>query len=92
MLLTQQELSRTPPVPPGQKPPERLGRLASHIVRQRQFLPLFPASADGSVPVDVSACLQRGALGARPHVLLVPSDLGPFAKVSNPNPNPNPNP
>ena len=83
MLLTQQELSRMAPVPPGQKPPERLGRLASHIVRQRQFLPLFPASADGSVPVDVSACLQRGALGARPHVLLVPSDLGPFAKAAD---------
>ena len=52
-------------------------------VHQRQFLPLFPASADGSVPVDVSACLQRGALGARPHVLLVPSDLGPFAKAAD---------
>ena len=83
MLLTQQELSRMAPVPPGQKPPERLGRLASHIVRQRQFLPLFPASADGSIPVDVTASLQRGALGARPHVLLVPSDLGPFAKAAD---------
>ena len=83
MLLTQQELSRMAPVQPGQKGPERLGRLASHMVRQRQFLPLFPASADGSIPVDVSACLQRGALSARPHVLLVPSDLGPFAKAAD---------
>ena len=83
MLLTQQELSRMAPVQPGQKGPERLGRLASHMVRQRQFLPLFPASADGSIPVDVSACLQRGALPARPHVLLVPSDLGPFAKAAD---------
>jgi DNA polymerase alpha subunit B len=83
MLLTQQELSRMAPVQPGQPRPERLGRLASHMVRQRQFLPLFPASADGSIPVDVSACLQRGALSARPHVLLVPSDLGPFAKAAD---------
>ena len=83
MLLTQQELSRMAPVQPGQKGPDRLGRLASHLVRQRQFLPLFPASADGSIPVDVSACLQRGTLSARPHVLLVPSDLGPFAKAAD---------
>ena len=33
MLLTQQELSRMAPVQPGQKGPERLGRLASHLVR-----------------------------------------------------------
>ena len=52
-------------------------------MHQRQFLPLFPASADGSVPVDVTASLQHGALGARPHVLLVPSDLGPFAKAAD---------
>ena len=35
MLLTRQELSRMAPVQPGQKPPDRLGRLASHMVRVR---------------------------------------------------------
>ena len=34
MLLTRQELSRMAPVQPGQKPPDRLGRLASHMVLQ----------------------------------------------------------
>lgn len=83
MLLTQQELSKMAPTQPGQPRPERLSRLASHLLRQRRFLPLFPASADASVAVDVTANLQAGTISARPHVLLVPSDLGPFAKPAD---------
>ena len=55
-----------------------VGLVASSALRAPSL-----GAADGSVPVDVTASLQRGALGARPHVLLVPSDLGPFAKAAD---------
>lgn len=87
---------------------ERLPRLASHLLEQRQFLPLHPVPVDEKVAfrtnkyytgdsfslffirmaralqaplaVDYIANFESAGLNARPDILLVPSDLAPFAK------------
>lgn len=81
-LLGQQELARNAPVQPGGSKPDRMARLASHVLQQRMLLPLFPAPSDERAPlaVDVTANLKGGHLPALPDVLLVPSELAPFAK------------
>ena len=83
MLLGQQELAKSVPPPPGGSKPDRMTRLASHLLQQRQFVPLFPAPYDerAPVPVDVVANLRAGGLQMLPDVLLTPSDLAPFAKL-----------
>lgn len=82
-LLGQQELARTPPVAEGAPKPDRMARLASHVLGQRQLLPLFPAPTDERAPlaVDVCANLKAGALPSLPDILLAPSELAPFAKL-----------
>jgi len=81
MLLGQQELA-SKPAPDGARP-DRLSRLASHVLKQRLYLPLFPAPSDerNPMPVDVVSNLQFGRLQSLPHILLLPSELAPFAKV-----------
>jgi len=84
MMLTQQEIARAPPPADGAPPPHRLSRLASHVLRQRLFLPLCPPPTDAtgaSLPVDLVASFERGAIASRPDVMLMPSDLAPFAKT-----------
>jgi DNA polymerase alpha subunit B len=83
MLLGQQELARVPPPAAGAPKPDRMARLASHVLQQRQMLPLFPAPSDerSPLPVDVVANLKAGCLSTLPDVLFVPSDLAPFAKI-----------
>lgn len=86
MLLGAQELARIPPPPAGQPKPDRMMRLASHLLQQRHMLPLFPAPSDerNPLPVDVCANLKAGALAAGlPDVLVCPSDLAPFAKIGH---------
>ena len=85
MLLGQQELARTPVAAPDAPKPDRLARLASHLVQQRHLLPLFPAPSDerNPLPVDVVANVKAGGLAALPDVLLTPSDLAPFAKLGH---------
>jgi hypothetical protein len=81
-----QELARTAPADPSKpKPLERLPRLASHLLQQRQFLPLLPVPADEKAPlaVDPIANLGSGLMTARPDILLLPSDLAPFAKEAD---------
>lgn len=56
MLLTQQELSRMAPVQPGQKPPDRLGRLASHM---------HGANAAGKMAAVHAATIGVGVGGRR---------------------------
>jgi len=84
MLLGQQEFAKSPPVDSSRpKTLERLPRLASHILQQRQFLPLLPVPADEkNVAVDVVANFEEASLEAWPQILLLPSDLSPFAKES----------
>ena len=69
--LSAQEISK------GYAPKERMARLASHLVRQANAYPLYPA--------DPSACLDARhgeALGfdVTPDVLIAPSDLKSFVE------------
>ena len=78
-----QEISKAPA---GQKRPERLSRLSSHVLTQRTFLPIFPAPPSAGQPppaVDVVASLSTATLAAAPDVLILPSDLSPFAKPAD---------
>ena len=83
MLLGQQELARNAPVAAGAPKPDRMARLASHLLQQRSLLPIFPAPTSETSPlaVDVVANLKAGHLPGLPDVLLTPSDLAPFAKI-----------
>ena len=59
---------------------DRMSRLASHILQQRMFYPLYPP-ARGSC-LDSKLALEGNAmfLPLTPEVLILPSDLNPFAK------------
>lgn len=58
---------------------DRMARLASHLVGQRSFYPLYPPP-QGSM-LDAKRASVGLALPSAPHLLLLPSDLAPFAKV-----------
>jgi DNA polymerase alpha subunit B len=60
--------------------PERLPRLAQHLLEQRSFYPLFPAGK--ATPLDVTAYGQI-QLPVSPDVLILPSKLNPFVKEVN---------
>ncbi|XP_067008644.2 DNA polymerase alpha subunit B isoform X2 [Anabrus simplex] len=57
---------------------DRLGRLASHILSQQCFYPLYPPAED--MPLDLTLLEQYGHLGFTPHILVLPSDLRYFIK------------
>ncbi|KAL4552225.1 hypothetical protein Ndes2526B_g06451 [Nannochloris sp. 'desiccata'] len=72
MSCTKEEISQS------SKPADRLPSMASHIINQRTYFPMFPPPAH--IPMDTS----RGyglELPCTPNVLIAPSDLAPFAKV-----------
>ncbi|XP_065915346.1 DNA polymerase alpha subunit B-like [Dysidea avara] len=58
---------------------DRMARLASHLLDQQSFYPLYP-SHEG-VGMDISRALQYCRLPVRPDILLLPSELRPFNKV-----------
>ncbi|KMT07540.1 hypothetical protein BVRB_6g151510 [Beta vulgaris subsp. vulgaris] len=58
---------------------DRLSRLATHIISQRSFYPLYPPA--DSVPLDFSIAPEALSISSIPHILILPSDLAPFAKV-----------
>lgn len=63
--------------------PDRMARLASHVLQQRLFMPLLPPPIDrerGPMPVDQVGNLRHGAL-YKTDILLMPSELAPFAKL-----------
>jgi len=71
---------------------DRMSRLCAHLVGQRSFYPLYPPNAGTmldcnlALPEDVAAeeTTRRSAssvsMGVLPHIMIMPSDLGVFAK------------
>jgi DNA polymerase alpha subunit B len=57
---------------------DRMARLAAHLVGQRSFFPLYPAPQGALLDARRGAGL---ALPRAPHLLVLPSDLAPFAKL-----------
>lgn len=57
----------------------RLSRLATHIISQRSFYPLYPPAE--SVPLDFSIAPEALDISSIPNLLILPSDLTPFLKV-----------
>lgn len=57
---------------------DRLGRLAGHVVSQRNFYPLFPPAEELSV--DMGHWEKLSQLHVTPHILILPSDLRYFIK------------
>lgn len=72
--LSVSEISRQPA---GAPPADRMLALASHLVGQRSFYPLYPPPPGACLDTTFDAAL---VLPATPDVLVVPSDLAPFAK------------
>ncbi|XP_022151968.1 DNA polymerase alpha subunit B isoform X2 [Momordica charantia] len=58
---------------------DRLSTLASHILRQRSFYPLYPP-AEG-VPLDFSLAAEALDISVIPDILILPSDMKHFVKV-----------
>ncbi|WVZ88738.1 hypothetical protein U9M48_035222 [Paspalum notatum var. saurae] len=73
--LSGEEISRKPP---GGKPGDRIGRLATHILKQQSYYPLYPPAG---VPLDFLLAKEALDISSTPDVLLLPSDLAPFVKV-----------
>ncbi|KAG4202013.1 hypothetical protein ERO13_A05G311350v2 [Gossypium hirsutum] len=61
------------------QPNDRLSRLASHILSQQSFYPLYPP-AEG-VPMDFSLASEVLHISSVPHLLILPSDIKYFVKV-----------
>ncbi|XP_047110076.1 DNA polymerase alpha subunit B isoform X1 [Schistocerca piceifrons] len=57
---------------------DRLGRLAGHVLSQRNFYPLFPPAEELSV--DLGHWEKLSHLPVAPHILILPSDLRYFIK------------
>lgn len=57
---------------------DRLAALAGHIVGQRCLYPLYPPPVGSCLDASLDGALR---LAAAPDVLLLPSDLSPFAKL-----------
>ncbi|KAG2447187.1 hypothetical protein HYH02_007930 [Chlamydomonas schloesseri] len=79
--LSAAELARLPPAAAGTPPVERMPALAGHLLGQRSCYPLYPAPL--GTCLDTSHYSQL-SLAAAPDMLLMPSDLAPFAKVLRP--------
>ncbi|XP_031474526.1 uncharacterized protein LOC116246801 [Nymphaea colorata] len=74
--LSSEEISR---LPTDGTQSDRLGRLATHILNQRSFYPLYPPSV--GVPLDLSLTPEALQIQSIPDILILPSDLAPFVKV-----------
>nr|CAH7764680.1 unnamed protein product [Callosobruchus chinensis] len=62
----------------SQTTPDRLGRLASHLLKQHSFYPLYPPVKD--LGIDHELFEQYGMIDTKPHVLITPSNLRHFVK------------
>merc|ERR1719242_2016096 len=73
------------PLPPWQEeisfPPrsgDRMARLASHLLTQGSFYPLYPPSEE--MNVDYEQLESKATMHRAPHLLLLPSDLSHFVR------------
>lgn len=60
---------------------DRLGRLASHLIQQQNFYPLYPPIEDFLVDMDLWE--SHSWFSVTPHILIIPSDLRYFIKHIN---------
>ncbi|KAL4193658.1 hypothetical protein AMTRI_Chr06g177850 [Amborella trichopoda] len=58
---------------------DRIGRLVSHVIKQRCFYPVYPPSV--GLPLDFSIAPEALHMASIPDLLLMPSDLAPFIKA-----------
>ncbi|XP_022207342.1 DNA polymerase alpha subunit B [Nilaparvata lugens] len=61
---------------------DRLGRLASHLITQHNFYPLYPPNEE--VAIDSSLWETQSGMPISPHILVLPSDLRYFIKNVGP--------
>ncbi|XP_057845703.2 uncharacterized protein LOC131055078 [Cryptomeria japonica] len=73
--LSSEEISR---IPEGSSN-DRLARLATHVLKQRSFYPLFPAVS--GLNLDLSVAPEALHMLSIPDLLILPSDLASFVKV-----------
>ncbi|XP_054717415.1 DNA polymerase alpha subunit B-like [Uloborus diversus] len=64
-----------------QQMPDRLGRLCSHILTQRNFYPLYPPNDE--VNINYLRYELNAGIPILPHILILPSDFRYFIKVYN---------
>ncbi|KAL3154503.1 hypothetical protein ABBQ32_013965 [Trebouxia sp. C0010 RCD-2024] len=69
--LSGQEVQRGPPG-------DRLPNLAGHLLGQQSFYPMYPPAAGALLDSNLAGKLH---LPVSPDILLLPSDLNPFAKL-----------
>ncbi|KAK7387567.1 hypothetical protein VNO78_28462 [Psophocarpus tetragonolobus] len=74
--ISGEEISRTAA---DGKPIDRMSRLATHILNQQSFYPLYPPAE--SVPLDFSLAAEALQLSLVPDILILPSDIKYFVKV-----------
>lgn len=65
----------------GTQGSDRISRLASHLLCQQSFYPLYPSNED--VFIDYELLEQHGAINFIPNILIVPSSLRYFIKYIN---------
>ncbi|KAG7586165.1 DNA polymerase alpha/epsilon subunit B [Arabidopsis thaliana x Arabidopsis arenosa] len=73
--LSGEEMSKNP----SGVPTDRMSRLASHLLRQRSFYPLYPPPE--SLPYDSSLAPKALQISSIPDILLLPSDMRYFVKI-----------
>lgn len=61
--------------------PDNMARTIRHLLHQRHFYPLFPASSASDLSLDVTHAHLAQFADVTPDVLITPSVLTPFAKV-----------
>jgi len=60
------------------EPGSRLGRIAQHMLQQRSYYPLFPASAKTNLDLKR---IDQWKMPCAPDLLILPSKLTPFART-----------
>ena len=71
MSAAKEEISKS------SKPVDRLSSLASLVLKQRSYYPLYPSASNVGLDVSSSESLDIVCI---PDILITPSDLAPFAK------------
>ncbi|KAJ3671698.1 hypothetical protein LUZ60_007777 [Juncus effusus] len=73
--ISGEEISRNPTTSQS----DRIARLATHLLNQQSYYPLYPPAI--GVPLDFSVSPKALEISSFPDVLILPSDLNPFIKV-----------